>query len=361
MYSAIASLRVYRDASSVWTLRDLAQRKSWKVDRLTAAAALAFMVPQRIEDVIGAVAAGGSTEPDAESRIRALLDLGLVRVESGEDPEHRLLGRWATKGWGEPFDYLRATWDYPFEDYSRDGQAHDRQRMLAYSADAPDDQRFLPRKGTAAATLPSLESSLDYFARDNSVDAESLVSHLLHTAAAATLPVVWRASRTPGADYMKRTSPSGGCRHPSEVYLLSIDVPGLPRGRYHVGVGDEQLGYMGPLDEIETLKAMMAGAFRLAAPPRAVFVISTVFARNMYRYREPRTLRTVFYDAGHLGGLIESLGGDHGCVAHGHHGFRDSYVRDLILSPSLAAESPLYLVAVGLQSEARPNAKTVGR
>ena len=50
-----------------------------------------------------------------------------------------------------------------------------------------------------------------------------------------------------------------------------------------------------------------------------------------------------------------------GAVAHGHHGFSDSYLAKLIASTSLASESPSYLVSVGLESELAEGTVMVGR
>ncbi len=364
MQQVAPTVRVFRDDSSGWSIRDLARRQSWRVDVLTAATAIAFMAPQHAAEVAATIAGDepdGCEVEEVAVRIRKLTELGVLQETDLQSPEQHQLGRWAAKGWGEPFDYLRATWDYPFEDYSRGGQEADRRRMLEYSQDAPDNDRFLELKGSPEVKLPSIQESLDYFNGGRVIDASSLRAHLLFTAAAAAMPVLWKRSRTPGADYMKRTSPSGGCRHPSELYLLSLDIPGLKRGVYHVGVGEGMLGLIGDLDSESVLREKMPGAFRLGAPPRAIFVISTEFARNMYRYREPRTLRTIFYDAGHLGGLIETLCDRLGSVAHGHHGFQDSYVMRAIESPSLAFESPTYLISVGLESEVTPGTEMVGR
>lgn len=41
--------------------------------------------------------------------------------------------------------------------------------------------------------------------------------------------------------------------------------------------------------------------------PAAIIGIFTVFERNMYRYREPRTYRSVHLDAGHILGTVELL------------------------------------------------------
>jgi SagB-type dehydrogenase family enzyme len=335
----------------------------WRVDRLTAAIAVAFMAPQNCSGVAEALAHDQSPawRADVERRVDALKEMGVLVVASSEREELDRLRRWAEKGWAECFDYLRSTWDFPFENYARGGQTRDRQRMIAYAEARPDDSRFLERKGRPADLLPEIDAALEYLNQDRTVDHGSLFAHLAHTAAAAALPLARPKSRTPGADYMKRTSPSGGCRHPSELYVLALDVPGLDRGAYHVSVGERRLGHVGDLDPTDVLREKLPGAFRLVAPPRAIFVVSTVFERNMYRYREPRTLRTVFYDAGHIGGLIEEMCDRSGMIAHGHHGFQDSYLANVIASGSLAIESPAYLVSVGLASEASAAGVTVGR
>jgi hypothetical protein len=334
------------------------------VDRLTAAIAIAFLSARADEDVIAALADSDVSSIDSTSvslRIKKLQDLQVLQPAQKVAPRIETLQRWAQIGWGEPFDYLASTWDYPFEDYSRGGQEVDKKRMTAYAEVEPDNQRMLPLKGAPDLALPDIDDALGYFSSDlDPINETNLLDHILNMASVAALPIVWKQSRTPGADYMKRTSPSGGCRHPSELYILALDVPGLSRGAYHVGVGEARLGRLRDLPSTERLRVDLPGAFRLGAPPRLVFIVSTEFGRNMYRYREARTLRTVYYDAGHLGGLLETLGDRAGSIAHGHHGFRDSAVKDLIQSPSLAIESPSYLVSVGLESELPPELIRVG-
>ncbi len=358
-------VRIFSDETE-WSIRNLLDGRTWRVDRATACVAIAFLAPGNPAKITSLMLTGGPDAQDASQirkRITALINLGvLIRADSCEGGD--ILDRWASLGWAEAHDYLLATWDFPFEDYSRGGQETDKQRMREYARHVEDDVRSLPLKGDSSGSISLLSavealSSLDT-AQDD-VGEVGLHQYLLDVAAAAALPIEWRGSRTPGANYLKRTSPSGGCRHPSELYLLVLDVPGLRRGCYHVGITEGQMAFMADLPDDRDLMQGMPGAFRLGAAPRAIFIVATHFDRNMYRYREPRTLRTVYYDAGHFGGLIEALCDSHGLVAHGHQGFGDTFVQKLIQSHSLAHESPTYVVSVGLASEAKEGVVQVGK
>lgn len=345
--------RLLREAGE-WYVRDLARRTSWRIDSATAATAAAFMQAREPSDVERELS---STDANAEisRRIAALTRIGLLTSPSDDVYS---LNEWARQGWAEAHDYVEATWNYPFVDYSAGGQAIDRARMRQYAVAEPDEIRTLPMKGTGAVRLPDLERSLAEL--DNPSEL-SLCQRLLAIAAVAALPIETKRSRTPGADYIHRTSPSGGSRHPSEIYLLALDVPSLNRGVYHVATAEAMLGFMGDLPDDRQLKSDLHGAFRLSARPRAIFVVTTHFKRNMYRYREPRTLRTVYYDAGHLGGLVEALADDNGLIAHGHQGFSDIALAGLLRADSIAEEAPSYLVSVGLRTEADDRAIQVGK
>jgi hypothetical protein len=77
----------------------------------------------------------------------------------------------------------------------------------------------------------------------------------------------------------------------------------------------------------------MSGPFLAPFEPEAVLVITSVFTRNMYRYREPRTFRTVFLDAGHLIATADATAGSLGISTFFHHAVNDREVeRELGIS-----------------------------
>lgn len=202
--------------------------------------------------------------------------------------------------------------------------------MQEYQATTPDLIRYLPPKGAPSLPLPDIKYALTKI--DKSIfDDLPLEVKIPIVSSVAALPIKWAPSRSGGAAHMLRTSPSGGARHPSELYLLVINIPGFKQGVYHISIGTKDMRFMSDLPDNSIIRQQLPGAYRLPAEPKAIFVISSCFERNMYRYREPRTLRTIYYDAGHLGGLIESLLNNGTTVAHGHQGFHDSFWRTLSL------------------------------
>ncbi|MBD3689387.1 SagB/ThcOx family dehydrogenase [Nanchangia anserum] len=333
-------------------MTDLKTRRVWKVDHKTAAVALLYIGEDALAGAEAAeILSSVMQRKSVQKRIDALLNLELLEAADRESALLETNARWASRGWGDAFDYLLATWDYPFENYAAGGQARDEERMERYESESPDNVRYLPAKGELRHQIATVREGLERHIARAEVSEADLLDATLDIASAVTQPVEWRASRTGGADHMLRVSPSGGARHPAEVYLIALNVPGLDRGVYHVSVGDAALAWVGEAPSNEDLQKNMPGAYRLDAEPRVIFVVTLHVARNMYRYREPRTFRTIFLDAGHMGGLIEALCDSRGMTAHGHHGFNDTFVGELLKCGDLTKEVPAYLVSVALEDD----------
>jgi SagB-type dehydrogenase family enzyme len=98
---------------------------------------------------------------------------------------------------------------------------------------------------------------------------------------------------------LHKTSPSGGARHPAEVYLMALRIKGLKQGLYHYHPGRHQLVLI-------TTNAAPAKAWRYCAyqgyvkDAAALFLMTAVFPRAWWKYRHPRAYRVVLLDAGHL-------------------------------------------------------------
>jgi SagB-type dehydrogenase family enzyme len=99
---------------------------------------------------------------------------------------------------------------------------------------------------------------------------------------------------------LHKTSPSGGARHPGEVYVAALNVKGLAQGLYHYSVKDHALERIrrGP---------MRAAVLRYALGQThvgnacAVFFMTAFLPRTMFKYRSPRAYRIVSLETGHLG------------------------------------------------------------
>lgn len=103
----------------------------------------------------------------------------------------------------------------------------------------------------------------------------------------------------PGHRTPLKTSPSGGARHPIDVYVLAVRVDGLGKGLYHYaadrhrldrlrrGVGPRQIARYLPRQEW----------YEEAA---AVVLFAASFDRVMHRYQYARAYRGALVEAGHL-------------------------------------------------------------
>jgi SagB-type dehydrogenase family enzyme len=158
-----------------------------------------------------------------------------------------------------------------------------------------------------------------------------------------------------------RTSPSGGCRHPIEVYALIHDVSGLNPGIYHYSVRRHGL-------ELLVAKPIGADFVRFCSGQKWVenasvmFVMTALFERTMWRYRFPRAYRVVQIEAGHLGQTLQLA-----ATALRVDSFITAALQDSLIERELGLdgirESVVYCAAVGKtrnpnrRADIRPGAK----
>jgi len=98
---------------------------------------------------------------------------------------------------------------------------------------------------------------------------------------------------------LHKTSPSAGARHPGEVYLMALRVKGLSPGLYH---------YHPAHHHLETIRAnatrekawLYCARQNFAKNAGALFLMTAVFPRTMWKYHLARAYRVVLLDAGHL-------------------------------------------------------------
>ena len=96
-----------------------------------------------------------------------------------------------------------------------------------------------------------------------------------------------------------KTSPSAGARHPIEVYVLALRVQGLSAGLYHYSPELHALQQLRTTRPDKKAVEYCCGQswVRKAA---ALFIMTAVFPRVMWKYRTSRAYRTILVDSGHL-------------------------------------------------------------
>lgn len=171
----------------------------------------------------------------------------------------------------------------------------------------------------------------------------------------ALLAYTWGTTGDLHSEYFGRllfkTSPSGGARHPGEVYLAAFDVAGLASGLYHYNVRDHSLEQLRRGRLRERLQDSAVGQ-KHVGQAAAVFLMSSVWARSMWKYRTPRAYRIVTLDAGHLGQTFCLVATWLGLAPFTTAALRDSAIEEA-LGLDGVTESVLYLAGVGVPKRRR--------
>ena len=143
-----------------------------------------------------------------------------------------------------------------------------------------------------------------------------------------------------------KTSPSGGARHPIEVYLMALRVTGLERGLYHYDAKGHTLERISSEATPQMARAYCADQ-PYTADAAALFIMTAVFARTMWKYQHPRAYRVVLLDAGHLGQTFCLTATRLGLAAFGTAALKDTLIeRDLGIDG--ITESVVYVTGVGM-------------
>lgn len=130
--------------------------------------------------------------------------------------------------------------------------------------------------------------------------------------------------RDEAGHFTLRPVPSGGARHPFELYCAVRNVEGLEPGLYHYlpieNVGEKKvtLEYMGAIEDYSNTITEMLADQSWAAKAPAVIMVSCVPYRGEWRYTEA-SHRVMLIDLGHIGQNLmlsaQALGLGSCCIA----------------------------------------------
>jgi SagB-type dehydrogenase family enzyme len=357
-----------------WLAESILKRRRYTISRQAAAAMVAagrIWDLDELAEYLERIANNGDGDEGQDrwiGLVQKLIDSELILDEEtiASDPEIawliKLREDWSRRGWHEAAEYHVLSFDYPCYDYS-EGRTFllDQDLMRAYQAQEPDDNRFkLDYAHNPEITLPEPSSDMatasarETWAGNRApavLDFERLKS-IVSLGFGATGSII---PRTNAAPLLRRSSPSGGGRNPSEGYVAILNMPGTEPGWYHVTIQPFSLRRV---SGISTERADLAKLFpetveRFPFEARALIVLTSVFERNMYRYREPRTFRTVHMDAGHIAATIRLTARSMGLVggilvcdnateieaALGLDGMSEGYMLTVALADGTATET----------------------
>lgn len=304
----------------------LTTRQRWIVNQPTAAVAVAFSGGRNRRQATKFLrqTLGVNTE-QIDRQIDALTNAGLLTTTPpAADP---LADHWSRHGWAAAYDHHLATYDFPLVDYSLNGWKTDHDRMALYRQSMPDPG---PLHHDNCATWPpvleldaALHEDIPVPITQGLLGTSELQPLTIDKLAILLAKTFCFTDKRSGRK-ARRTSPSGGARHPAEGYVITSKIDGLPDGVYHIDSANALLRRVsGPVSR-EWALANLEGLFMAPFEPQVLVVVTAVFFRNMYRYREPRTFRTVFMDVGHLLGTLEILASSLGLQSFIHHAINEA-------------------------------------
>jgi SagB-type dehydrogenase family enzyme len=149
-----------------------------------------------------------------------------------------------------------------------------------------------------------------------------------------------------------KTSPSGGARHPGEVYVCALRVKGLTPGIYH---------YVSNAHLLERIQDSITPARVVdyctgqdwVGTAAALFIMTAVFPRTMWKYRFSRAYRVVLAETGHLCQTFCLVACSLGLGPFSTMALKDSLIEgDLGIDG--VTESVLYVAGVGVPVPASP-------
>ena len=299
-------------AGKLWVAEDYFYKRRYALPPAAVLLLIGCMQPQPTEDIISVVSEKLSlAKKDLYKLLDSLMEKQLLVGEFSDEIiwHEAVREQWFEKNWQEAAEYHLATYDYKFVGTSKEGLEEHQRRMESYSQVAPDtnrSKRYDNSKQKISMPFPSAELTNEEGQKGRGLDREKLTNLLTLTfSATRKVEVPWN-----GAPLLRKTSPSGGGRHPSEGYAVVIDVPGIDSGWYHICSDPPELTLLSGISDKEDLLALFPTTYgRAPFSVRAIVLITCVFDRNMFRYREPRTFRTIHMDAGHLSATLEMLAG----------------------------------------------------
>lgn len=154
-----------------------------------------------------------------------------------------------------------------------------------------------------------------------------------------------RISEQPWGELVLKTHYSAGYRHPIEVYPVVVSAAGLPAGLYHYNVRRHGLELLRRGDFSRQAREIAGG--QTWVKNAAVYLLMTaVFERTSFKYRDDSFLRSIFMDAGHVAQSVCIVAKSLRLGACATHALRHDKA-EKFLGVDGVRESFLYMVMLG--------------
>jgi len=146
-------------------------------------------------------------------------------------------------------------------------------------------------------------------------------------------------------DVIFKTSPSGGSRHHPEVYAVINRVQDLEPGIYHYHLHTHSLGMLHKGD-FSQWATRACSEQKWVTNCSAVFIVTSLLKRNMWKYRHAHAYRVIQLDIGHLAQTFNLT-----CTAMGLASFGTAALNNALIEEKLKIhpyrQPAMYVTATG--------------
>lgn len=220
---------------------------------------------------------------------------------------------WRKYSWEEAFIHHNATLNYPFVQMNLEGAGEiDRTRMSEFVKVEPPPSIYLDIEQVVDEIKLIDIDDFDWFA-ENRLNKGFLTFSMLSFLFDLSFGVRSTLDFGVQGEFLKKSIPSGGARHPLEVFYVSFDDHVLNKGKYHYNLRRNSFHCLEKGDFYQEYKEYTFDLFmKYEEPPKGVVIFTSMIERAMWRYRDDRSARAIFMDIGHavmqLRLLMEELG-----------------------------------------------------
>lgn len=144
---------------------------------------------------------------------------------------------------------------------------------------------------------------------------------------------------------LRKTSPSGGGLHPTEAYLIALNVDGLTPGVYHYDVQDHVLVLINKDLTEDHLIEILQQQFYMKNLAAGIFLTSC-FHKVWHKYPNSRAYRVALMDVGHLSQTTQLVATALNIQTWISAAFNDAMATQLLRLTSLD-EAPIFFIGLG--------------
>ena len=283
-----------------------------------------------------------------------------VLIEVGEANEvGEALRSWSSHGWDEAALFHYATFGQPFDpdilgDVSY--EAYYQSILEDFSTAGPQPPASPPASSNTRTALRENEYEYEYatIAFDDVLKRSSPINRFTYDGIERAclhrvLNESFGAQKVIGGilgEHLIKAYPSGGARHPLEMYVVAKSVTGLPTGIHQFDARDGELRQLADAGAGSDIDSACFGKGGIATAS-AVFVITCRWLRHNWKYRYSRSYRMVLLELGHAIQAVHLSARAEGLGVYQCPSINDEAMLSLLGLTDDCTEGPLYAIGIG--------------